>query len=107
MTNPIIQFRAGGEANGTIYTDRLLQWDFAKHDELCDKHFGNAGQYWDNREPEKIEAFLRDWCDDQKLTLVQVTEYCNVANGFPTWRLDFHKGANAKLCGERSESERT
>lgn len=92
--DPIVQYRASGESNGTIYTDRLLQWDFEKHDKLCVKHFGNTGQYWDNREPEKIEAFLRDWCDDRGLMLIQVTEYCNQATGYPTWRLDYLKGAN-------------
>lgn len=89
--DPIIQFCTSGEANGTIYTDRFLQWDFAKHDLLCTKHFGDVAQYWDGREPTKIEAFLRDWCEDPTLKLVGVTEHCNVSNGFPVWRLDFHK----------------
>jgi len=86
-----VQWRGGknNEATSTIYSDRLLQWDFAKHDELCQKHFGNKGQYWNNREPEKIEAFLRDWVDDQNLKLILVMEYCNVSNGYPCWRFDF------------------
>jgi hypothetical protein len=82
------------EANDTIYSDRLLQQDFKKHNELCKKHFGNEGQYWYDRTPEKIEAFLRDWCDAPKLKLVFVMEYCNVSNGYPTWRFDFN--ANRK-----------
>lgn len=77
------------EANNTIYTDRLLQWDWDKHNELCKKHFGNEGQYWSERSPDKIEAFLRDWCDDPELILVRVMQYCNQATGYPLWRLDF------------------
>ena len=77
------------EANNTIYSDRLLQWDFAKHDRLCEKHFGNKGQYWNSREPKLIEAFLRDWLVDQNLKLIFVMEYCNVSSGYPCWRFDF------------------
>jgi len=77
------------KASSTIYSDRLLQWDFAKHDRLCQKHFGNKGQLWDRREPKLIEAFLRDWCDDKNLTLVMVMEYCNQSSGYPVWRFDF------------------
>ena len=80
-----------GEATGTIYTDRLIQWDFDKHDELCVKHFGNRGQYWDQREPEKIEAFLRDWTGCAELRLILVMQYCNQATGYPTWRLDYYQ----------------
>ncbi len=88
-----VQWRGGEnkEANGTIYSDRLLQWDYEKHNELCEKHFGNKGQYWDARHPEKIEAFLRDWVDDQNLKLIFVMEYCNVSSGYPCWRFDYHK----------------
>lgn len=78
--------------NGSIYTDRLLHWDFPKHDELCMKHFGDKGQYWNNRDPNKIEAFLRDWVDDQELELIYITEFCNLSNGYPTWLLAFKHG---------------
>ena len=83
------RFGENSEANGTIYSDRLLQWDWEKHNKLCQKHFGNEGQYWDRREPEKIEAFLRDWCENQELKLILVMEYCNVSNGYPCWRFDY------------------
>ena len=77
------------KANGTVYTDRLLQWDFAKHDRLCEKHFGDTGQYWDRRDPNLIANFLRDWYDNPEIVLCEVIEYCNVSTGYPTWRLDF------------------
>lgn len=87
--DPIVQFRGPGESNGNIYTDRLLAWDRQKHDHLCEKHFGDRGQYWDRRAPEAIESFLRDWLDDPALALCRVTEHCNVANGFPVWHLEY------------------
>ncbi len=88
-----VQWRGSpnGEANGTIYSDRLLQWDFDKHDELCMKHFGNKHQYWDTRNPKKIEAFIRDWVDDQTVKLTLVMEYCNASSGYPVWRFDYYK----------------
>lgn len=93
--DPITQFLDSSvKPNGTIYTDRLLQWDFKKHDLLCEKHFGNRGQCWEGRAPKKIEAFLRDWCENDGLQLAAVIEYCNVATGYPTWRLDYFQPQN-------------
>jgi hypothetical protein len=77
------------EVNSTIYSDRLLQWDMKKYDELSKKHFGNAGQIFYDRQPKDIESFLRDWTGDIKLKLIFVMEYCNVSSGFPLWRFDY------------------
>jgi len=86
-----VQYRGGKneEADNTIYSDRLLQWDRGKHDELCEKYFGDKRQYWSDRGPKAIESFLRDWTDSQDLKLIFVMEYCNVSNGYPCWRFDF------------------
>lgn len=73
----------------TIYTDRLLQWDWDKHNRLCRKHFGDEGQYWDKRDPEKIQAFLSDW-HGKPVILVANIQYVNISNGYPVWRLDFY-----------------
>lgn len=90
--DPILQWHnRNGEPNGTVYTDRLLQWDYAKHNDLCEKHFGNKAQYWDNRDPVKVEAFLRDYLNAPDLILCAITEHCNQATGFPLWRLDYQK----------------
>jgi len=91
--DPILQWQGGAEPNGTVYTDRLWQWDHAKHDQLCKTHFGDAAQYWDRRSPEAIEAFLRDYLGDPGLALCVVTEHCNQATGFPLWRLDYRKSS--------------
>ena len=68
-----------------VYSDRLLQWDYNKHDKLCQKHFGNKSQYWDGRSFEKIESFLRDFFDDKELQLVGIMKGCNISSGYPYW----------------------
>jgi hypothetical protein len=75
------------EANSTIYSDRLLQWDYKKYNILSKKHFGNEGQIFYSRSPKKIEAFLKDWFS-KDLKIIFIMEYCNVSNGFPYWRFD-------------------
>lgn len=76
---------ANEELNGSVYSDRLYQWDWEKHNALCNKHFGNQGQRWSERQPDKIEAFLRDYLDDPELVLGLVMEGCNVSSGYPYW----------------------
>lgn len=77
------------EATGGVYTDRLLQWDWDKHNALCRKHFGDEGQYWSDRDPELIEAFLRDWTENPNLRLIYVLQCCNQSSGFPLWYLAY------------------
>ena len=78
----IMLFTRDGNANNTIYTDRLLQLDYTRHNQLCMKHFNDESQYWSHRYPNKIEAFLRDWCNDESLILISVIEYCNQSTGY-------------------------
>ena len=77
------------EANNTVYSDRLIRDNYSLYNTLSKKHFGDEGQYFYNREPKKVEAFLRDWCKDPELKLIFIMEYCNVSSGYPTWRFDF------------------
>ena len=84
-------FDNGEKPNGTVYSDRMLQWDYKKHDDLCQKHFGDKSQYWSGRSPEKIQAFLRDYMNDQNVLLCRI-EYCvNASSGYPIWRFDYKK----------------
>lgn len=78
-------WKGPGKPNGSVYSDRLMQWDFEKHDELCKKHFGNTGQYWNGRDPKKIEEFLRDYLGYPTLVLCEIVEGCNESNGYPWW----------------------
>lgn len=76
------------EANHTIYSDRLLQWDRDKYNKLSKKHFGDEGQYFYSRNPKSIEAFLAEWTE-QEVKLIFIMEYCHMSSGYPVWRFDF------------------
>ena len=81
-------FNNGLDANSTVYSDRLYQWDYEKYNELCWKYFGNHGQYWSGRDTKLIEAFLRDYIDDQTIVLCRIEETVNQSSGYPLWRFD-------------------
>lgn len=72
----------------SVYTDRMYKWDSKKFDALCTEYFGNTSQYFDNRDPKKIEAFLSAYLD-KDVILCEIIEYCDVSSGYPTWRLDY------------------
>lgn len=90
--DPIVVFRNFTlESENRIWSDRLLQWDYNKYNQLSRKHFGDESQYWYAREPHKVEAFLSDWLD-KTVRLVRITENCNVSNGYPVWSFDYIEG---------------
>ena len=78
------------EANETIYSDRLLRQNYEKTRKLMKKHFGNEGDYYSGRTPEKIEMFLSEWLG-KKVKLIYIMEYCNNSSGYPYWRFEIKK----------------
>lgn len=76
------------EVTGTVYSDRLLQWDYAKTRSLMAKHFGNDGDYYSNRSPENIQSFLSEMFGHE-VKLILIMEYCNQSSGYPVWRFDY------------------
>ena len=94
ITNPysydgFVTWKNDSKPNNTVYSDRLYQWDSKKYNENCKKHFGNEGQVFYDREPEKIEIFLRDYLDNDSLILCRIMQYCHQARGYPIWRFDY------------------
>lgn len=87
--DPIIQYKRDGDPKGSVHTDHLFREDPEKYNQLSQKYFGNHGQYFDQRDPVLIEAFLQEWLNKPTLSLCQVTECCNHSSGFPYWRLDY------------------
>ncbi len=67
-----------------VYSDRLVQWDYKKYNELSKKHFGNEGQYWDNRGIKAIENFLSEYFD-KPVKLQRILKGENRSNGYPFW----------------------
>jgi hypothetical protein len=77
------------EATATVYTDRLLEWDYDLTRKLQKEHFGNDGDYYDKRSAAKIQEFLRERLTRPTIEVVCVMEYCNQSTGYPTWRIDY------------------
>ncbi len=88
----LIDRRQGREVSGGAYSDRLMQWDREKHDRFVQKHFGNVGQWWSNRDADLIEAFLRDYTGHPDLKLLYVLEGANVSSGHPYWYFGWTEG---------------
>lgn len=87
FNSPVI-FQNKETATDTVYSDRLYQWDYKKHNELCQKHFGNEGQSWSSRKPKLIEAFLTDYIG-KKIVLCRIEQHENQSTGYPVWRFDY------------------
>lgn len=81
----VFEIKHDGKAN-SAYSDRLWQWDHKKHDELCQKHWGNRGQYWHERTPNEISAFLSDYFG-KKCVVTKIMLYENVSSGYPVWNI--------------------
>ena len=78
------------EANMTVYSDRLRQWDSAKFEKLSKKYCNPHSL--SNQEPTLIEKFLQEYNNDPELKLILVMKYCNVSSGYPVWRFDYKSG---------------
>lgn len=91
--DPLLQWRKYDktpETASAVYSDRLAQWDYKKYQALVEKHFtgvngDRGGDYFHSRSPKRIEAFLRDYNDNQDLELVRIEEHCNWSSGYPVW----------------------
>lgn len=68
----------------SVYSDRLMHWDFEKFNECCQKVFNNTGQYFNNRAPWDIEKFLSLYLE-KEIKLTAIEESCNVSSGYPYW----------------------
>ena len=57
--------RSTKACNGTVYTDRLDQWDRSKYERLAAKHYRGHRPFDSYQcKGHLIEAFLRDWFDE-------------------------------------------
>jgi hypothetical protein len=79
------------QMNASAYSDRMMQWNYKKFDELWKKH-GLKGQYWYASDKDKIEAFIKDYFEKPNLKVVYVMQCCNQATGFPLWFVAYNTG---------------
>lgn len=86
--NPL-RFSTGTKPTHDVYSDRLFQWNYEKYNALCQKHFSDRSQYWSDRAPENIEAFLREYFDKPFLALQTIHLYTNNATGYPVWQFGY------------------
>lgn len=88
---PFYVYKDGSvEAEHSVYSDRMMQWDSKKYQRIAEKLFKKlGGNFRDN--PNLVQRFLQEYNDDPTITLVAIIEYCNVSNGYPVWRLDYRK----------------
>jgi hypothetical protein len=85
------QKRKPSKKTSVVYSDRIVQWDNKKARKLMKKHFKTTGDYYYDRKPEEIEAFLRDYFSEPSIELIYIMEGCNVSSGFPYWVFGFEK----------------
>lgn len=78
----------GGHGTASAYTDRLLSWDYDKHNACTMEVWGNQAQYWDDRKPADIERFITAYYG-RPCRLLGKVRYTNQSSGFPVWRLDW------------------
>ncbi len=78
--------------NGSVYTDRMSQWDYQKYSKLGQEVFGNQGEmrWFTDYGPEAVEKFMRLYFGNETVKLTRIVEYCNLSTGYPLWRLDYH-----------------
>lgn len=87
--DPVVMYDTGEKAISCKDSDRLWSENSTLHDELCLRHFGDVSQWWNNRKPEQIQAFLRDFLQKPELVLVQVQKMYNINSGFPIWHFQY------------------
>lgn len=70
--------------SSAVYSDRLFQWDPEKYNRCCKEVFGDIGQYFNTRNPDKIQQFLSIYFE-KDVELLAIVQGCNQFSGFPYW----------------------
>lgn len=68
----------------SVYSDRMFSWNSKKFDECCMKIWGNTGQCFYDRTPEKINEFLNLYLD-KEVILTAILQGCNQSTGYSYW----------------------
>lgn len=83
--DPYVIWKKYNKYNNTVYSDRLVQWDYSKYNRIRKDIFKDESQYWDNCSGKDVELFLRKYFNDDTIVLCGVMKGCNVSSGYPYW----------------------
>lgn len=76
------------EDDSWVYSDRMMEWDWAKFNRCVKEIWHDESQYFSHRKPKDIERFLSMY-HDKEVHLTAVLQGCNVSNGYPYWVFAF------------------
>lgn len=78
------------EKSTSVYSDRLMQWDYEKYKRCCMETWGKETSYFRNGNPKYVEKFLSLYFG-KKIILTAIMEGCNYYNGYPYWLLFYEE----------------
>lgn len=67
--------------SGTVYHDRMQQWDYSKFEEACKLTEGKRFSQYNRAE---VSKFLSAYFN-KKIKATALVEGCNASNGYPYW----------------------
>lgn len=84
--DPIVLIDSGEKGNASVYSDRMVSWDYDKFYACLHKINNGMGELsfrWASRD--LVTALMRDYNNDPGLEVTRVVEMCNASNGYPVW----------------------
>lgn len=71
-------------SDSAVYSDRLMQWDFARFNKCAQAVLGDERQMFSNCSPNSVERFLSLYFD-KNIKLTGIQQGCNVSTGYSYW----------------------
>ena len=87
--DPFVIWENEQKAEGSVYSDRMLQWDYEQFNKSVKAVFGDTRQIFTGSTPEQIQELLRLYFEKPDLILCKITQHCNQSTGNPIWRFDY------------------
>lgn len=87
--SPIIIWANKLDATAKVAISRELYRgkNYGRAEKMCQRYFGDQGQYFNNRDPVLIQKWLAAMLK-KRIELHMIVEFCNEQNGYPYW--EFH-----------------
>lgn len=85
-----VLFGTGEQATGTVYLDRLYQWDTEKYNRCAEKHFGDRRQSLGRTTPQQTQDFLSDYLG-RSVVVVKITRTTGYFDGYWYYQIDYRE----------------